>query len=366
MGARITSLDVARLAGVSQSAVSRSFTPGRSVSPRTRAKVEEAARKLGYRPNRLARGLITGRSRTIGLVVAYLDNHFYPVALERLSRGLQARGYHVMVFLASNSTEGVSEVVQDMLDHQVDGIVAASVALCAPLVGRCAEAGIPVVLFNRGQDDARLSVIASDNRGGGRRAAELLVAGGHERIAHLAGWQGASTGRDRKAGFLAGLSHFGVTPAWVLDGMYKRERAAEIVRERFRGPDRPDALFVGNDHMAFAAIDVLRHELGLDVPGDVAVVGYDDVPLAAWPAYDLTTLRQPVNRMVDATVETLLARIEARQAGGELPPRRTAFESPLVVRGSTRPVADPLAPGGTDEDGSGAAADGGRTEEDAA
>jgi LacI family transcriptional regulator len=335
MPSRITSLHVARRAGVSQSAVSRAFTPGGSVSAETAAKVRKAADELGYRPNRLARGLITGRSLTIGLVVAYLDNHFYPVALEGLSRGLQARGYHVMVFLASNSTEGVSEVVRDMLDHQVDGIVAASVALEGELVGRCVEAGIPVVLFNRGQDDDRLSVVASDNRAGGRRAAELLLAGGHERIAHVAGWQGASTGRDRRAGFLEALDEAGRRPAWVADGMYKRERAAQIVRERFAGPDRPDALFVGNDHMAFAVLDVLRHELGLDVPGDVAVVGYDDVPLAAWPAYDLTTLRQPVARMVEATVETLLARIE----DGDLAPHAVAFESPLILRGSTRPVA---------------------------
>jgi DNA-binding LacI/PurR family transcriptional regulator len=113
--------------------------------------------------------------------------------------------------------------------------------------------------------------------------------------------------------------------------MYDRDTASEIARRLFSAPDRPDAVFVGNDHMAFAVMDTLRFELGLRVPEDVSVVGYDDVPIASWPAYDLTTIRQPVNRMVDATVEALLARI-----GGDDTPRRTLIPGPLKIRGSAR------------------------------
>jgi DNA-binding LacI/PurR family transcriptional regulator len=117
----------------------------------------------------------------------------------------------------------------------------------------------------------------------------------------------------------------------VIDGMYNRDHAAGVARELFGRPDRPDAVFVGNDHMAFAVMDVLRHDLGLRIPDDVAVVGYDDVPIAAWPAYDLTTVRQPVNRMVDATVDALLSRIE-----GDTAPRKIRIPGPLILRGSTR------------------------------
>ena len=329
---KVTSAEVARLAGVSQSAVSRVFTPGASVSAKTMEKVRAAAEELGYRPNVLARSLITGRTRIIGLVVAYLENQFYPMALELLSRALQARGYHILVFMAENSTERVAQVMSELLDYQVDGIITASVAMSNDLTTRCDGAGIPVVMFNRGQDDARLSEVTSDNVNGARRAAEFLIKGGHKRIAHVMGWQGSSTGRDRAEGFKQAMQAAGLQPFAMLDGAYAREKAAAVTRDLCQGPERPDAIFVGNDHMAFAVMDTLRHELGLRVPQDVSVVGYDDVPMAAWPAYGLTTLRQPVNRMVEATVAALLNQIE----GGSSAPTKVKINGPLMVRTSAR------------------------------
>jgi len=328
---KITSFDVARLAGVSQSAVSRTFTPGASVSARTREKVERAAATLGYRPNPIARAMITGKSRIIGLVVAYLDNQFYPVALELLSRALQERGYHILIFLAENSESAVPEVVAELLDYRVDAIVTASVAMSNHLTSQCDAAGIPVVMFNRGQEDARLSAITSDNVAGGRDVANFLVAGGHRRIVHIAGWQGSSTGRDRARGFTDALAARGVEPVAVVDGKYDSDVARQHTRDLFGRADRPDAVFVGNDHMAFAVLDTLRFELGLRVPADVSVVGYDDVPIASWAAYNLTTIRQPVNRMVDATVEALIGRIEGRSD-----PTHLQIAGPLIIRGSAR------------------------------
>jgi DNA-binding LacI/PurR family transcriptional regulator len=328
---KVTSAQVAALAGVSQSAVSRVFTPGASASKRTVEKVRAAAEQLGYRPNALARGLITGRTRMIGLIVAYLDNQFYPVALELLSRALQEKGYHILVFMAGNSTEKIAEVMGELLDYQVDGIITASVAMSNDLTSRCALAGIPVVMFNRGQDDARLSEVTSDNVAGGRRAAECLLKAGHRRIAHVMGWQGSSTGRDRAKGFSQGMDAAGLAPLAMIDGMYDREAAAAVARALFTAPTQPDAIFVGNDHMAFAVMDVLRFDLGLSVPGDVSVIGYDDVPMAAWPAYNLTTIRQPVRRMVDATVDALIAQIE-----GDGVPRKLQIDGALIIRGSAR------------------------------
>ena len=331
----VTATDVARRAGVSQSAVSRVFTPGASVSPKMTEKVLKAAEELGYRPNRLASALITGRSRVIGLIVAYLDNQFYPDAVERLSRALQQRGYHIMVFMASNDEGDVDHVIEDLLAHQVDGLIMASVSVSDALAGRCAAIGIPVVLFNRGQADERLSSVTSANVAGGREIARFLVSCGHRRIAHISGWQGASTGQDRARGFAQGLEEAGQQIFAQIDGKYRREAAQDAAVELFSGaPDtRPDAVFVGNDHMAFAVMDVLRFELGLSVPDDVAVVGYDDTPMAAWPAYDLTTMRQPMAPMVESTVDILISRIEQ----GDLAPRRVEIGGSLIQRGSTRP-----------------------------
>ena len=330
-GEKVTSMHVARLAGVSQSAVSRVYTPGASVSPNTKAKVMKASAELGYRPDPLARAMITGKSQIIGLVVAYLDNQFYPVALERLSRSLQREGYHILIFMVGNAADDVSEVMRELLDYRVDAIVTASVAISNELTSLCEAAGIPVVMFNRGQDDPRLSAVTSDNVAGGRAVANFLVAGGHERIAHIAGWQGSSTGRDRAKGFRDGLAGHGRTPFAFVDGMYDREHAAGVARELLSGTVRPDAVFVGNDHMAFAVMDVARFEIGLSVPRDISIVGYDDVPIASWQAYDLTTVRQPVNRMVEATVETLLGRIRGGTA-----PLQIAIPGPLILRSSAR------------------------------
>ncbi len=327
---KVTSLDVARRAGVSRSAVSRVFTPGASASAETARKVREAADALGYRPNSLARAVVTGRSRIIGLVVAGLDNQFYPGALEQLSIALQAEGYHLLVFMSA-AGDGIARTIEDLLAYQVDGIVAASVEMSNDLVSRCEEAGIPVVMFNRRQDDPRLSAVVSDNFAGGRAVAQFLIAGGHERVAHIAGWQEASTGRDRAAGLAAGLADQGLSAIAVEDARFDPDRAAQIAREIVNDGARPDAIFVGGDRMAFAVMDTLRFELGLGVPDDISVVGYDDVPLAGWPAYDLTTLRQPVERMIGATVDMLLDRIEEGKC-----PRQEALPGQLVIRGSAR------------------------------
>lgn len=328
---KVTSLDVARLAGVSQSAVSRVFTPGASASKKTVEKVRKAAEELGYRPNVLARAMVSGKSGIIGLVVAYLNNQFYPEALERLTNALRERGYHVLVFLASNSAGNVDCVVEEILDFQVDGIITASVALSSDLSARCKAAGVPMVLFNRAQDDPSMSAVTSDNIAGGRKAAEFLLAGGHKKIGYIAGWEGASTQRDREAGFRAGLEEAGVTLHAREVGNFVTEQTREATRRMFAN-DPPDAVFVANDHMAISVMDTLRFELGLNVPGDVSVIGYDDVTAAGWPTYNLTTVRQSANRMVAETVNILLGKIEDPDSE----PRRVEIDGPLIIRGSAR------------------------------
>jgi DNA-binding LacI/PurR family transcriptional regulator len=329
---KVTSLDVAKRAGVSQSAVSRVFTPGASASKHTIEKVRRAAAELGYRPNVLARSLITGRSRIIGLVVAYLENYFYPEVVERLSVALQEQGYHVLVFMAAPTVGDVEGVLQEILDYQVDGIVLASVSMSSVLAEQCQSLDIPVVLFNRDQDDSRLSSVTTDNRAGGRALADLLVSLGHQRIAYIAGFEGASTQRDRELGFREGLAAAGQELFARGIGNFQHPLAQEAARRMFDCAKPPDAVFVCNDHMAFAVMDVLRFELGLRIPEDVSVVGFDDVPPAAWPAYNLTTFRQRVNRMVAETVSTLIDRIEAKNAE----PRRVKIDGALIVRKSTR------------------------------
>lgn len=333
---RITSIDVAREAGVSQSAVSRVFSDGGSASASTVRKVQEAADKLGYRPNVLARSLITGKSRIIGVIVAYLENQFYPETLEKLSHKLQEQGYHVLVFLASNSKSEIDDVVREILDYQVDGIIVASASLSSSLSARCQRANIPIVMFNRVDDIASAHSVTSDNYKGGFEIAEYLVKCGHKKISYIAGWEGASTQRDREGGFLDGLAKHKQKLHSRAVGNYNQSEATIAARAICGGDDRPDALFVCNDHMAFAVMDVIRFELGLSIPDDIAIIGYDDVPPAAWPSYDLTTMRQPTNKMVEACVTTLMRHIE----GGQSAIENTIIESPFIIRNSTRQLPD--------------------------
>lgn len=341
--ATITSIDVARLAGVSQSAVSRAFSrvpTQSSVSSATREKVLRAAAELGYRPNALARSLITQRSRIVGVLFSYLDNPFYASALEMICHSLQAKGYHALVFMMPDTLQDVDATVSDILQYQVDGVIAASVELSSRICDDCRERGVPVVMLNRIQDDPRLSSVTTDNVGGGRLAARALLDSGHRRIALLAGWEGASTSRDREFGFKAELHAGGAHLFARAVGHFDLKRTEDATLKLFDRPagERPDAVFVVNDYMAVRAMDVLRHDLGIRIPDEVSVIGFDDTVVAALPAYALTTIRQPVAKMVEAALTLLFDRIEDPSAGAE----HVILGARLVQRGSVKgPGRDP-------------------------
>ena len=330
-----TALDVARIANVSQSAVSRAFTPGASVSEQTRGRVMAAAKSLGYRPNAMARSLITRRSRIIALVMSYLENQFYPLVIEKLSQKLQKQGYHVLMFISDgDETDGV---LDEILQYQIDGIVMASAMLSPTVARQCADVGVPVVLFNRVPDLSAFGrhatcSVTSDNYRGGRMAADLLVARGHRRIAFLAGLEKSSTNLERERGFNDALEAAGAKVYRRAVGHYSFQRAQEATRTLFTTRGKlPDAVFVANDHMAIAAMDVLRMELGLQVPQDVSVIGFDDVPQSAWGAYRLTTVLQNVENMVEATVELLHEQIQ-----DDALPRNVVIACQMVERDSVR------------------------------
>lgn len=330
-GKKVTSNDVAKLAGVSQSAVSRVFTPGGSASEEVIAKVKEAAEALGYRPNAAARALNTGRSRIVGLVVAYLYNEFYAEAVERLSLAFQERGYHVLLFMASPTTGDVNSVIKDILDYQVDGVVFASVNLSTGLWADLERHSIPTVLFNREQPGLDYATVVTDNIAGGREVARYLISLDHDRIGYVAGFEGASTQRDRELGFVEGLSEAGLEIATRAVGGFIQSQAEDVARRMFDRPDAPTAVFVCTDHMALAVMNVIRYELHLRIPEDVSVVGFDDIPAASAPCYDLTTYRQRLNRMVAETVSAMVAQIES----GKMTNDRLVVPGSLIVRGST-------------------------------
>lgn len=328
---RVTAAQVAERAGVSKAAVSRVFNPGRSVSPSLAEKVTRAAEQLGYSPNLLARSLSLGRTRMIGLIVPYLYNQYYAEVLEQISLAFQAVNYRVLVFVLPKTASAIEHVVDDLLRYRVDGLVVASVVLSSQLAERCIEAGVPILLFNRVEGHGSFPSVTSDNLRGGRSAARHLLSLGHQRIGYIAGWEDASTQRDRESGFREALQTQGLELHSRGVGNFIREDAQAAARDMFARPDHPSAVFVANDFMAFAVIDVLRHALGIRVPEDVSVMGYGDIAMAAWPSYDLTTIHQPTEKMVSRAVSMMLEMIEEKTEDTT----SVVIPNTLVVRTST-------------------------------
>ncbi len=343
----VTSHDVAALAGVSQSAVSRCFSVGASVAPETRAKVLQAAAALGYRPNVHARNLSTGRTRMVGVVLAHLDNLFYPRFLQLLTERLQSLCMQLLLFVADGKQQVA--LMEQLLNYRVDGIVLAATTLHSDLAKACTQAGIPVVLFNRvasSAPDRAFHSVQTDQEAGMAALTRLLLDRGHRRVAYLAGNLESSTNQAREQGCRRALQEAQVPLYAYGVGNYEEATAQAVVREwfysgkRLRKPqERPDAIVAADDRMAFAAMDLLRHTLGLRVPEDVSVVGFDDVPQAAWPAYDLTTYAQPLPEMIDAVVQLLRLQLQAREVSTNKKSAGQALvlKGELRLRGSVRP-----------------------------
>lgn len=328
-------IDVARLANVSQAAVSRTFTPGASVSKETRAKVLEAAEELGYRPNVIARSLIQKSTNIIGLVVMRFTNPFYSRIIRDFTRALQEQGYWTLLLNIAQNQE-LEETLPMALQYQVDGLIITSAILSSKLAQECARLGTPVVLFNRYASDAHTHVVRCDNVGGGRIVADALLDDGHKRLAYIAGEEAASTNRDRETGFVNRLQERDHSLSFRESaGDYSYDLGFEAAQRLLMRDDPPDAIFCASDLVAMGALDLARTKLGIRIPEELSIIGFDDIPSAAWPGYDLTTVRQPVELLVDSTIQVLLDAIQTPET--ETVDRVIVPE--LVQRGSTRPTS---------------------------
>ncbi len=327
---RVTSVDVARRAGVSQSTVSRTFSYDDRVAPETRKKVLAVARDLGYRPNVIARSLITQRTNIVGIVMADLTNPFYPNVLEKFTQRLHDIGRQVLLFNAAPDQD-IDETLPLVLQHQVDAVIITSATLSSAMADECARHGTPVILFNRHVPGANASSVTCDNEAGGQQIADILLDTGHERIAYIAGTEHTSTNVDRERGFTKRIQERGASVWARKQGAYTYESGYAASTRLLAQPIRPDAIFAANDIMALGVLDAAR-EHSLQMPDELSVIGFDDIPAASWPAYSLTTIRQPVNRMIDATLELLTERLATPQA----PPAVRALPGILINRLSVK------------------------------
>jgi DNA-binding LacI/PurR family transcriptional regulator len=304
-----SAMDVARVAGVSQSAVSRAFTDGASLSAAKREKILEVAADLGYRPNILARSLIKQTSMVAGVIVGSMENPFFAAALDRLTTALSVLGLRVLLFPAETNTTA-DEQISELLSYRVSAVILMAVNMSSTLANDCARAGIPVVLFNRtAANIAEAYAVVGDNEVGAAAIADHFVQARRRRIAFMAGYEESSTSYVREQAFGRALEKAGCPLAARAKGNYSRAGAIEASRTLFRDPaKRPDAIFCANDVMAIATIETLRSEFGITPGQECAVVGFDDIPMASWPSFMLTTYSQPLDVMVSRTVDLVVGR----------------------------------------------------------
>jgi DNA-binding LacI/PurR family transcriptional regulator len=328
-GRRATSYDVARIAGVSQSMVSRCFAPGGSIAADKRDRILKIATELGYRPNALAQGLISGRTNMVAVLISSLTNRYYPEVLDELSRRLTERDIRVLLFSLSAESE-VDAVLDQVWRHSVDGVISAA-RLSDAQIRLFAERNVPLVLYNRTASEASAASVCCDSTAGERDLVGRLLEAGHKRFAIIAGPEDSYVGEERRVAALARLAEAGIKDVPIVRGDFSYDSGRAGLHMLAKGK-RPDAVICASDQMAIGAMDAARIDLGMAIPKALSIVGFDGSGPARWASYDLTSVRQPVRRMTEAAVAMLIERIE----DSETPAERRLFAGELLRGGSAR------------------------------
>ena len=327
----VTSYDVALRAGVSQSAVSRCFKPGASVSAAMRARVSKAAKELEYTPNAIARSLITRRSNLVAVLISNLTNLYYPEVLSELSQQFVRKGMRVLLFTVPHEAD-VDKIIAQVWEYQVDGVIAAA-RLTPEQVAEFERRRIPFVLYNRTLRDKAVNAVICDQIAGARILVTRLAAAGHKRFAIIGGPKDSIVGQERTKGTRDRIAELGLREPVVVLGNYDYESGARGLRQIVHQLGRvPDAVICGNDVMAIGCVDTARHVLGLEVPAKLSVAGFDGVEPSTWLSYNLTTLRQPVQKMAQAAADMLTALIGNLDAA----PEKRVFSAQFVDGGTAR------------------------------
>jgi DNA-binding LacI/PurR family transcriptional regulator len=300
------------------------------MSEATRARVQQVAAALGYIPNAIARSLITRRSEMVAVIVTGFTLQTNPAIVAGIGRALAGHGKQLLL-MAVDGEEGARDAAQAALRYPLDGLVLAT-TLDAAAVKPFLRRGVPVVYFNRSALLPGVDRVATDHAGAAREVAGLLHAAGHCRFLCVGAPEGWPVNSERTRGFLDRLAELGEPGLSVVPAEQSYAGGQSAFLEHVRAFGAPDAVFCVNDPMAFGVLDACRFELGLDVPGDISVVGFDDVAEAAHQGYNLTTVRQGIGKLAVAAVEMLLQRLDEPDGAAQ----RLLLPGDLIRRGSAR------------------------------
>ena len=299
----VVARQVAETLGVSISTVSRAFTPDAVIAEATRRRVLRKAAELGYEPNPHARSLKTNESRIVAIAVSDLANPFYPEVLAGLSEAVERAGFSVMLFCRHGS-KSLDDVIRSSFRYQPDVLIALAVTISSVTMDLAAAVGLPVLLFNRYVPGNSSIAVTCDNEAGGEAVAHYLIDRGLTRLAYIAGDPQATTNRDRAPGFMRACRRRGLAKPVVIAADHFSHDAGLTAGRTLIGEHggNIDAVFCANDVLALGLLDALRASR-IKVPESISVIGFDDISMAGWASYQLTTYRQPVQDMISATVD---------------------------------------------------------------
>ncbi|NGX98373.1 MAG: LacI family transcriptional regulator [Candidatus Afipia apatlaquensis] len=333
--APMTLKQIADELGVHPSTVSRALDPQKRhlVGEDVVARVETLARTHGYRPNRVAASLRTGRSRLIGVLLPDIANPVFAPILGGITETLSAESYSPIIADAGQDASVQIAFVDSLLNQHVDGLILATVFSDDQVVGYCLDRNLPVVLVNRAEFRDRVSSVVSDDERGMQLAVDHLVSIGHRKIGHVSGPLRVSTGALRRDGFVRAMKHHGLPVHIQEASQYTREAGAGPAATLLKNNPGMTAIVAANDLLALGALDAVR-KLGLRCPADVSVVGHNDMPLVDLISPPLTTVRIGHREMGRGAAKLLLREIETRSVASE----HIVLQPELIVRESTRPV----------------------------
>jgi LacI family transcriptional regulator len=332
---RPTIYDVARLAGVSTATVSRALNGTAQIAPATRTAIDQAVEQLGYRPNTIARSLVTRSTQTIAFLLPDITNPFYASLVSGIQQITLERDHTMLLCTTEGDPEREEQYLNLLRSKQVDGALVDGLVLPPDRIARFVEDGFPIVCLDRDIDSPSVPLVQVDNRLGARMATEHLLSLGHVRIAHVAGAEGLRISEQRVAGYRDGLAQAGVAwdPRLVVAGSFTEGGGYDAMRTLLESGAEPTAVFAANDLSAIGAINAIL-ESGWRVPMDVSVVGFDDLRLSAFTSPPLTTIHQPGEEIARRATEILVDLIRGRTVHQ----LQYLIEPRLVVRSSTAPA----------------------------
>jgi LacI family transcriptional regulator len=324
--------EIAKIANVSPMTVSRAVNNSHKVREATREKILKIANRLGYRPNRIARSLVSKKSNLISLVVANISNPFFA----EISRGIEDKarehGYNVIFSSTDDDSKNLESCVRIMREMGVDGFIIAAVSLNEPIVDELVDQDFPVVLVNRRVKKNNVNYVVVDNQKGAHLAVEHLINNGYKKIAIITGKSSVSTGKERFRGYRNVLAAHGLKfkKEYSSQGPFTKEHGKKAARKMLTLKNRPEAIFAASDHIALGVMDAAG-ELGLKIPQDLAIVGFDDTNFSANSYIRLTTVSQRKYEMGERGVQTLIDLIESQQSDYI---NKIVLEPRLIIRES--------------------------------